>query len=84
MGSTVRNDLDAKTTINCSDCGQSSTGETAASMGALIYGAGEKTTPVNADYFAIADSADSNILKKLSWANVKATLKTYFDITISP
>lgn len=39
----------------------------------------EKTTPVDADTFAITDSADSNATKRLSWANLKATLKTYFD-----
>ncbi len=38
-----------------------------------------KTTPVDADLFGILDSAASFITKKLSWANIKATLKTYFD-----
>ena len=35
-----------------------------------------KTTPVDADVTVIADSADSNSAKKVTWANVKATLKT--------
>jgi hypothetical protein len=51
-------------------------GETAASAGALINSATDKATPVDADYFGIMDSAASNILKKLSWANVKDTLLT--------
>lgn len=38
-----------------------------------------KTTPVDADEVPIVDSAASNVLKKLTWANLKATLKTYFD-----
>lgn len=38
-----------------------------------------KTTPVDADVTLIEDSADSNSKKKLTWANLKATLKTYFD-----
>lgn len=38
-----------------------------------------KTTPVDADLIPIVDSAASNVLKKLTWANLKATLKTYFD-----
>jgi hypothetical protein len=38
-----------------------------------------KTTPVDADVIPLADSAASNVLKKLSWANLVATLKTYFD-----
>lgn len=38
-----------------------------------------KTTPVDADLLPIVDSAASNVLKKLTWANLKATLKTYFD-----
>ena len=38
-----------------------------------------KTTPVDADEVPIADSAATFGLKKLTWANLKATLKSYFD-----
>jgi len=38
-----------------------------------------KTTPVDADVIGISDSAASSVLKKLTWANIKATLKTYLD-----
>lgn len=46
---------------------------------AAIHGADAKTTPVDADTTALIDSAASNDLKKVSWANIKATLKAYFD-----
>ena len=48
-------------------------------LAAEIFAASGKTTPVDADTLAITDSAASNGLKKLTWANLKATLKTYFD-----
>lgn len=38
-----------------------------------------KTTPVNADGVPIMDSAASNVMKFLSFTNMKAFLKTYFD-----
>jgi len=38
-----------------------------------------KATPVNDDLIPISDSAAAGVLKKLTWANLKATLKTYFD-----
>lgn len=47
----------------------------AASVAALTA----KTTPVNADTFPITDTQASNVLKKLSFTNLKAFLKTYFD-----
>lgn len=53
--------------------------ETAITTGALISGASAKTTPVDADTVGISDSAASGVLKKMTWANIKATLKTYFD-----
>lgn len=49
------------------------------SIGLIIDGAASKATPVNADEIPIADSAASFVTKKLTWANLKATLKTYFD-----
>lgn len=39
----------------------------------------DKATPVDADVFTGSDSAASNVWKKFTWANIKATLKTYFD-----
>jgi len=38
-----------------------------------------KTTPVDADLIPLSDSASTFGIKKLSWTNLKATLKTYFD-----
>jgi len=44
-----------------------------------IHAAASKTIPNNADELAAADSAAEFGLKKYSWANIKAALKTYFD-----
>lgn len=43
------------------------------------HAATSKATPVDADELPLVDSAASNVLKKLTWANLKATVKTYFD-----
>lgn len=51
----------------------------ATNVASAINGAAAKTTPVDADTMPLIDSAASNILKKLSWAHIKATLKSYFD-----
>ena len=48
-------------------------------VGSSMTGATAKTTPVDADTMPLNDSADTNLLKKVTWANIKATLKTYFD-----
>jgi len=56
----------------------------AGNVGSSIHGATAKTTPVDADTVPLIDSAASNVLKKLSWANIKATLKTYFDGLYQP
>ena len=51
----------------------------ATNVGSAIHGAAAKTTPVDADTMPLIDSAASNAPKKVSWLNIKATLKTYFD-----
>jgi len=53
------------------------TPETTATIGALIGSAGD-ATPNNTDYVATALTA-GGLLKKITWTNVKAFLKTYFD-----
>lgn len=42
-----------------------------------------KPTPVDTDLLPLSDSASSFGIKKLTWANIKATLKTYFDTLYS-
>lgn len=49
-----------------------------------IHAATEKTTPSDADELGLIDSAASYVLKRLTWTNVKATLKTYFDTLYQP
>lgn len=44
-----------------------------------IHAATSKTTPIDADEIGLIDSNATYGLKKLTWANLKATLKTYFD-----
>jgi hypothetical protein len=45
----------------------------------VIHAAASKATPVDADELALVNSAASNTIAKLTWASLKATLKTYFD-----
>lgn len=44
-----------------------------------INGVADKSIPIDADVFLGEDSASSYVKKKFTWANIKATLKTYFD-----
>lgn len=60
-----------KTKLNAIS-GTNTGNETAATVGALISGATAKTTLVDADTFCVSDSAASNVLKKYTWANLKA------------
>lgn len=48
------------------------------------HAATSKATPVDADELPLVDSAASNVLKRLTWANLKATLKAYFDTLYVP
>jgi len=60
--------------------GQSFDGSTSITVIAPgTHAATSKTTPVDADELPIVDSAASNILKKLTFANLKAWIKTYTD-----
>jgi hypothetical protein len=56
----------------------------ATNVASTIHAAAAKTTPIDADTLPLIDSAASNVLKKLSWANIKATLKSYFDTLYAP
>jgi hypothetical protein len=49
------------------------------SISAIIDSATSKTTPDDSDELALADSQSSFSLKKLSWANIKATLANWIN-----
>jgi len=55
----------------------------AANIASSIVGCDAKETPVNADSFGIIDSEESNVLKELTFTQLKAFLKTYFDTLYS-
>ena len=48
-------------------------------VAAAVHAASSKSTPVDADEFALIDSAASFGLKRLTWANLKAAFKAYFN-----
>lgn len=85
LGAITPTSVAASGSVTGSNLSGTNTGnETTTSIGTLISGSTDKPTPVDADLVAISDSAASNILKKLTWANLKATLKTYFDTLYTP
>lgn len=49
-----------------------------------IHAATSKATPVDNDELLLIDSAASYVKKRLTWSNLKATLKTYFDTVYAP
>lgn len=51
----------------------------AVNIASSIHGVSGKTPPIDADELGLVDSNASNALKVLTWANLKATLKTYND-----
>lgn len=53
------------------------------SISSAVVGAATKATPVDADLLPLVDSAAGYTLKNLTWANLKATLKTYFDSVVT-
>jgi hypothetical protein len=60
--------------------GGGGTAPTVDNIGTLIgVTASTKNPPIDADIVGYSDTQDSNKLKSLSWTNIKAFLKTYFD-----
>jgi hypothetical protein len=51
----------------------------ATNVGTSIHGATAKTSLVDADEVAIINSASSNVLSKITYANLKTTIKAYTD-----
>ena len=48
------------------------------------HAATDKATPVDADEFPLVDSAASWVLKKLTWANLKAAIQALFGLATQP
>lgn len=51
-------------------------------IGTAINRAASKATLTDTDNFGISDSSASSIIKKFSWANVKAQLKSHFESVV--
>ncbi|MCX8207683.1 MAG: hypothetical protein N3G75_07625, partial [Methanothrix sp.] len=53
-------------------------------LASIIHALASKSTPVDADETFLVDSAASYGPKRLTWSNLKATLKTYNDTLYAP
>lgn len=73
---------DAQLLVISNTSGTNTGDETAARIGTIVNGASNYATPLDADKIGIWDVANS-LFKALTWANLKATLKTYFDTLYS-
>jgi len=69
---------DAQLTVIGNTSNTNSGDETAARIGAIVNGATDYTTPLDADKIGIWDVVNS-LFKSTTWANFKDTLKAYFD-----
>jgi hypothetical protein len=73
--------VDVQSALAELDGDKAATGHTHAGMVTTvdIHAANSRATPVDVDELPLLNSDDSYSLVKLTWANVKATLKTYLD-----
>jgi hypothetical protein len=84
-GVTMAGTLAVTGAITGSNLSNTNTGdETGVTLGVLNAAAASKTTPIDADSFPIVDSAAANVIKRLTFTNLKAFLKTYFDTLYLP
>jgi len=74
---------DAQLVVISNTSGTNTGDEDAASIGAIVNAATDYTTPLDADKIGIWDTANG-LLKSVTWLNIKATLKTYFDTLYTP
>lgn len=58
--------------------------ETTSTLSSKLNSVLSKVTPVNADVLYVADSADSNLLKKLSFSNLVTYLNTLYNMYVHP
>ena len=68
---------EAEKTVLDNTSGTNTGDETVDSIGALINSGTSKSTPADADAFAVMNSADSNKLASFTWANLKAAIKSF-------
>lgn len=73
----------AQLAVVSSTSGTNTGNETSSTIGTIITNSTATTTPVDADQMPIY-VAGVSLLKKVTWANIKATLKTYFDTLYQP
>jgi len=74
IGGTLSDQADLQTALD----GKQAAGSYITDIAATTHAATSKTTPVDADEVPLVDSAASNGLKNLTWANIKTVLANVF------